>query len=147
MLGNVECGTQSGFAFRPGSAKVEKSRLPVLPPHLIRSFAVLNIVSQPSDRQHFCDRLSRRRMLQIGSIGTFGLTLPNLLKAEQNGLTHPAARSKKSVILVWMHGGPSQLDTFDMKPGAPREYRGPFSPIASSLPGLEVCELLPEHAR
>ncbi len=108
---------------------------------------MLNIVSQPSDRQHFCDRLSRRRMLQIGSIGTFGLTLPNLLKAEQNGLTHPAARSKKSVILVWMHGGPSQLDTFDMKPGAPREYRGPFSPIASSLPGLEVCELLPEHAK
>ena len=108
---------------------------------------MLNIVSHPSGRRQFCDGVSRRRMLQIGSLGTFGLSLPGLLQAEQSGLVHPSARSKKSVILVWMHGGPSQLDTFDMKPAAPREYRGPFSPIASSLPGLEVCELLPEHAK
>lgn len=86
-------------------------------------------------------------MLQIGALGTFGLRLPDLLKAEQSGLVHPAARAGKSVILVWMHGGPSQLDTFDMKPGAPSEYRGSFKPVASSLPGLEVCELLPEHAK
>jgi len=86
-------------------------------------------------------------MLQIGSLSTFGLTLPGLLKAEQGGYVHPAARSKKSVILVWMHGGPSQLDMYDMKPQAPAEYRGPFRPVASSLPGLDVCELLPEHAK
>jgi len=48
-------------------------------------------------------------MLQIGALGTFGLNLQGLLKAEQSGLTHPAAQSKKSVILVWMHGGPSNL--------------------------------------
>ena len=108
---------------------------------------MLNIVSQRSARREFCDGISRRRMLQIGSLGTFGLGLSDLLKAEQNGLVHPAARSRKSVILVWMHGGPSQLDTFDMKPNAPTEYRGAFKPIASSQPGLDVCELLPEHAK
>lgn len=108
---------------------------------------MLNIVSQPTDRRQFCDGLSRRKMLQIGALGAFGLGLPQLLKAEQGRMLHPAAQSKKSVILVWMHGGPSQLDTFDMKPGAPREYRGPFAPVASSLPGLDVCELLPEHAK
>ncbi len=108
---------------------------------------MLNIVSQSSGKHHFCDGLSRRRMVQIGALGTFGLSLPDLLKAEQSASRHSAARSKKSVILVWMHGGPSQLDTFDMKPGAPAEYRGAFAPIASSLPGLDVCELLPEHAK
>ena len=86
-------------------------------------------------------------MLQIGALSTFGLRLQDLLRAEQNMPSHFAARSKKSVILVWMHGGPSQLDTFDMKPSAPAEYRGAFAPIASSLPGLDVCELLPEHAK
>jgi hypothetical protein len=108
---------------------------------------VLRIVSQPDSGRRFCDGLSRRRMLQIGSLSTFGQTLPGLLRAEQGGNVHPAARSKKSVILVWMHGGPSQLDMYDMKPEAPAEYRGPFRPVASSLPGLDVCELLPEHAK
>ncbi|MDA1231127.1 MAG: DUF1501 domain-containing protein [Planctomycetota bacterium] len=108
---------------------------------------MLNVVSQLGGKQQFCDGVSRRRMLQIGALGTFGLNLQGLLKAEQSGLNHSAARSKKSVILVWMHGGPSQLDTFDMKPAAPSEYRGAFAPIATNLPGLEICELLPEHAR
>ena len=108
---------------------------------------MLNILSPSSTAHRFCDRQSRRRMLQIGALSAFGLSLPKLLQAEQSGFTHPAARSRKSVILVWMHGGPSQLDMYDMKPQAPAEYRGPFRPIASSLPGLDVCELLPEHAR
>lgn len=109
--------------------------------------AVLNILSPATSAQSFCDRQSRRRMLQLGSLSVFGLSLPQLLKAEQSALAHPSARSKKSVILVWMHGGPSQLDMYDMKPQAPAEYRGPFRPVASSLPGLDVCELLPEHAK
>jgi hypothetical protein len=108
---------------------------------------VLNIVSQASQRRQFCDGVSRRKMLQIGGLSTFGLSLQDLLRAEQNTPAHAASRSKKSVILVWMHGGPSQLDTFDMKPSAPAEYRGAFAPVASSLPGLDVCELLPEHAK
>ena len=100
-----------------------------------------------SDGGAFCDRLTRRRMLRIGGLAPLGLGLPALLRAEQAGLVHPAARSKKSVILVWMHGGPSQLETFDMKPDAPAEYRGAFSPVRSNVPGIDVCELLPEHAK
>ena len=91
-----------------------------------------------------CDGIPRRRFLEIGGLSAFGLSLPNLLRAEQQD---GATRSKRSVILIWMHGGPSQLDTFDMKPLAPREYRGPWKPVSSSLPGLDVCELLPEHAK
>jgi len=86
-------------------------------------------------------------MLQVGALGAFGLGLPGLLRAESGGRLHPAARSKKSVILVWMHGGPSQLDTFDMKPDAPAEFRGAFRPIHSNVSGIDVCELLPEHAK
>ena len=91
-----------------------------------------------------CDGIPRRRFLEIGGLSAFGLSLPGLLRAEQQD---GATRSKRSVILIWMHGGPSQLDTFDMKPLAPREYRGPWEPVSSSLPGLDVCELLPEHAK
>lgn len=105
---------------------------------------MLNVLGESKGRNAFCDRIGRRRMLQIGGLGAFGLGLPQLLRAEQS---QAATSSPKSVILIWMHGGPSQLDTFDMKPLAPREYRGPFSPVASALPGLDVCELLPEHAK
>lgn len=96
-----------------------------------------------SDRS-LCDGIRRRRFLQIGGMSAFGLSLPDLLRAEQQA---PTAGSNRSVILIWMHGGPSQLDTLDMKPLAPAEIRGPWKPIPSALPGLEVCELLPEHAR
>lgn len=105
---------------------------------------MLNIQSSADNSSRFCDRVNRRRAIQIGSLGVFGVGLADQLQAE---LRHPSAASKKSVILVWMHGGPSQLDTFDMKPLAPAEYRGAFSPIASSLPGLDVCELFPEQAK
>ncbi|MSR27247.1 MAG: DUF1501 domain-containing protein, partial [Planctomycetaceae bacterium] len=77
--------------------------------------------------------MSRRRAIHIGALGAFGLSLPELVRAETAGLIHPGAKSRKSVILVWMHGGPSQLDTFDMKPNAPAEFRGPFQPIGTSL--------------
>ena len=114
---------------------------------------MLNIFGPHAGRTQFCDRLSRRRSIQIGGLGLLGLSLPDLLRADQRATTQAAAGHAaplprgKSVILVWMHGGPSQLDTFDMKPAAPAEYRGTFSPIATRLPGLQVCELLPEHAK
>ncbi|MCA8997764.1 MAG: DUF1501 domain-containing protein [Planctomycetaceae bacterium] len=110
---------------------------------------MLKIVS-PS-RNSLCDGLSRRRFLEIGGLSVFGLGLNHLLG--QQGLAANAAgqttrhQSTKSVILIWQHGGPSQLDTFDMKPMAPAEIRGPWKPIASSLPGLEVSELCPEQAK
>lgn len=108
---------------------------------------MLSIFGRSTGSRGMCDRISRRRAIQIGAIGTFGLSLPDLLRAESSGLVHPGARSRKSVILVWMHGGPSQLDTFDMKPEAPAEFRGPFQPIGTNLPGVQVCELLPQHAK
>ena len=99
----------------------------------------------------FCDGVSRRRFLEIGSLGAFGLSLSSLLRSEAvaadasgRGIHHS---SKRSVILIWQHGGPSQLDTFDMKPLAPSEIRGPYRSIASSLPGLDVSELCPEQAK
>ena len=67
--------------------------------------------------------------MQIGSLGVAGLSLPALLRAEAEG-----QRTKgRSIILIWQHGGPSQLDTFDMKPNAPSEVRGPYESIGSKL--------------
>ncbi|MCA9043304.1 MAG: DUF1501 domain-containing protein [Planctomycetaceae bacterium] len=102
---------------------------------------MINIFGQPS---RDCSGMTRRHLLQIGALVPFGLTLANQLLAEQSG---GRTTSKKSVILIWQHGGPSQLDTFDMKPLAPKEYRGPFESIDSALPGLPVCELMPYHAK
>ena len=99
-------------------------------------------VSGPSRR--FCDGFSRRDFIAAGSLGIFGLTLADLLRAES---VRPVGGRKRSVILIWQHGGPSQLDTFDMKPDAPREYRGPYGSIPTSLPGLRICEKMPFHAR
>ena len=88
--------------------------------------------------------LSRRQMLQVGALGTLGLSLPAALRAEaQSGLKVRA----KSVIFLHQFGGVPHQDTFDMKPNAPAELRGEFKPIASSLPGLNVCELLPRMSR
>lgn len=98
-----------------------------------------------------CDGLSRRRFIEVGSLGAFGLSLSHLLRNEVCAADAAGRQvvhsSKRSVILIWQHGGPSQLDTFDMKPHAPVEYRGPYRPIASALPGLDVCELCPRQAR
>ena len=91
----------------------------------------------------FCDRLSRRRFMQIGSLGVTGLSLPALLRAEAEG-QRPKGRS---IILIWQHGGPSQLDTFDLKPDAPSEVRGPYQSIGSKLAGVPVGELLPYQAK
>jgi hypothetical protein len=83
-------------------------------------------------------------MLQIGALGTLGLNLPAALRAEaHSGLKVRA----KSVIFLHQFGGVPQQDTFDMKPNAPSELRGEFKPIASSVPGLPVCELLPRMAQ
>jgi hypothetical protein len=92
-----------------------------------------------------CRGVSRRALLEAGSIAALGLSLPGLLRS-QAGAAPPPARAR-SVILLWLWGGPSHLDTFDLKPGAPLEYRGPYRPIATNVPGIEICELLPKLAR
>ena len=88
---------------------------------------------------------SRRAWLRLGTMGAVGLRWGDLsaLGALANG-SKPDARA---VIVLWLWGGPSHLDTFDMKPEAPLEYRGPFEPIATNVPGMRVCELLPRLSR
>lgn len=91
--------------------------------------------------------ITRRNMLQIGAIGALNLSLPQLLAASQglspSGLTPRA----DSCILVFLNGGPSHLDMWDMKPGLPQEMRSEFQPIATAVPGVQVCEHLPRLAR
>lgn len=103
---------------------------------------MLNVYGRPGGR--FCDGLSRRSFLKIGSLAVGGLGLPELFRAEaQAGVR----RSHKAVIMVYLTGGLAHQDTFDLKPSAPPEIRGEFKPIASSVPGIEVCEHLPLMAR
>src|SRR5437870_12650402 len=83
--------------------------------------------------------LTRRRWLQLGGLGTLGLSLPRLLQAQEPTRT-PALRS---CVVFLLHGGPSQLDVWDMKPSAPAEVRGEFQPIATRVPGLHITEHLP----
>jgi hypothetical protein len=85
--------------------------------------------------------LDRRTFLVAGGVGFAGLSLPALVRAE------PAANAAKSCILIWLSGGASHIDTWDMKPDAPAEYRGEFKPVATSAPGVRLCEHLPRLAR
>lgn len=98
-----------------------------------------------SIRQRQCDGLSRRELLQAGAIGALGLSLPEVLRMK--AAAAELASKPRSMILLWLWGGPSHLDTFDMKPKAPLEYRGPYQPIATNVGGIEICELLPRLAR
>ncbi|MCA9173737.1 MAG: DUF1501 domain-containing protein [Planctomycetales bacterium] len=88
----------------------------------------------------------RRSFLQAGSLALGGLTLPELLKrrAEASPTTGP---SDTAVILIWLQGGPSHMETYDLKPEAPAEYRGLCRPIATVTPGMNICEHLPRHAK
>jgi hypothetical protein len=89
-------------------------------------------------------RLSRREWLRLGGLGALGLSLPELLHADTAGRKKPAARS---CVLFLLHGGPSQLDIWDMKPAAPVEVRGEFKPIATKVTGIRIVEHLPRLAR
>jgi Protein of unknown function (DUF1501) len=91
-------------------------------------------------------RLHRRTLMRIGSLGLAGLGLPNLLRREAVASSDHLIARAKSVIFLHQCGGPSHIDTFDMKPNAPDGIRGEFRSIASSVPGLRVCEHLPRWA-
>src|SRR5262245_17538614 len=92
----------------------------------------------------FCDGIRRRDFLRVGTAGLFGLTLPRLLELQARA---GEARRDVSVIFLFLHGGLSTIDTFDMKPDAPAEFRGDFRPIATNVTGIQVCEYLPRIAR
>jgi hypothetical protein len=88
----------------------------------------------------------RRAFLQLGALGLSGIGLTDLLRLRAEAKTAGTAPDT-AVILVWLPGGISHIDTYDMKPSAPQDYRGEFRPIRSVVPGLDVCELLPRHAQ
>jgi len=95
--------------------------------------------------QPYCDRISRRNFLEVGGLAVAGLTLQDWFRAKAHADENPPLKkpSGKSVIMVYLGGGPSQIDMYDMKPDAPVEYRGEFSPIHTNVPGFDICELLP----
>ncbi len=100
--------------------------------------------------KRLCDGLTRRDALQAGSAAFGGLALSQLLESQSAASPSAVGSSfgrAKNCIVLFLYGSPSQLETFDMKPQAPVEVRGTMQPIASSLPGLDVCELLPEMSK
>ena len=106
---------------------------------------MLRVLGSP---KKLCDNLTRRDFLQVGSLGVMGLGLGDLLNA-QNAQASPSSASfgkAKACILLYLYGAPSQLETFDVKPGAPLEIRGDLGSIPSAIPGLHIGELLPETA-
>jgi len=91
----------------------------------------------------------RRRFLQAGALALGGLTLADVLRGRQAraAADRQAGPNDTAVILLYLHGGPSQLETYDLKPDAPSSYRSIYQPIATRVPGMEICEHLPLHAR
>ncbi len=104
---------------------------------------MLTLLGQP-DNQQFCDGMSRRNFLRIGGLGWGGLTLSQLLAADARA--ESTAKRPKSVIMIYLVGGPPHQDLFDLKPFAPSEIAGPWKPIATNVPGVEIGELLPKMA-
>ncbi|MSR58013.1 MAG: DUF1501 domain-containing protein [Planctomycetaceae bacterium] len=106
-----------------------------------------------SSKKTLCDGISRRDLLQVGGLGVCGLGLNQLLAShtlqanESPEVAAPNFGRAKNCILLYLYGAPSQLETFDMKPAAPVEIRGTMQPIPSAVPGIDVCEYLPETAK
>ena len=97
-----------------------------------------------SHELEFCDGISRRGFLKVGGMAAGGLSLAQLLALEADAGT---GSSHKSIINVFLPGGPSHIDLFDLKPNAPSEIRGEFSPIRTNVPGMEISEVFPQLAR
>src|ERR1700704_3439636 len=95
-------------------------------------------------RQRFCDGISRRGFLKIGAFGA-GLTLAEMLRVRAQAGS--AATANKSAIMIYLPGGPSHMDMYDLKPDAPKEFRGEFNPIKTNVPGGEICEHFPLQAK
>src|SRR5439155_20819395 len=98
--------------------------------------------SGPAHR--YCDGVSRREFLRVGGLGLGGLTLADVLRSDAGA---ESSARPKSVIYVVLGGGPSHIDMYDLKPHAPSEFRGPFHPIGTRLPGVQICELMPMQAQ
>src|SRR3954449_8655639 len=99
-----------------------------------------------ASRKRSCVGLSRREFLQVGALGVGGLSAADLLRLRADGMVDPGARAR-SIIYVYLFGGPSHIDTYDLKPDAPVEYRGEFKPIRTRVPGFDICEHMPLQAK
>ena len=108
-----------------------------------RGGAVLKLLGR---RHRQCDGVTRRDFLQIGSLGLGGLTMADLIRLKAQGAVDPR-QSHKAAIMIFLSGGPSHLDTYDMKPNAPMEFRGEFRPTRTNVPGVEFCDLMPMQAQ
>src|SRR6185295_2009087 len=104
---------------------------------------MLTLTSQ-SPSASFCDGFSRRSFLRIGAMGMGGLSLSQLLRAEAQA---GKGKSQKALIMIYLPGGPPHQDMYDIKVDAPSEIRGEFSEIATNVPGVRICELLPGMAK
>jgi hypothetical protein len=93
----------------------------------------------------YCDGIPRRDFIQAGALGALGLTLGSYLRLAHAGEVRAA--KAQSAIFIYLGGGPTHMDSFDMKPEAPAEYRGEFKPIPTRIPGVQICEHLPELAK
>lgn len=103
---------------------------------------MLSIEGRSANR--FCDQVSRRDVLRIGAMGLGGLTLADVLRSD--ALAGPSGK-RRSIINICLPGGPTHMDTFDLKPMAPVEFRGNFRPIDTNVPGMQICELMPKLAQ
>jgi hypothetical protein len=95
---------------------------------------------------HTCDGLTRRDFMQVGTLGAIGLSLPQYLAANEQGAVSKQD-DDRACIMIFNLGAPSQLDTFDMKPNAPSEIRGPFNPISTASDAIQISEIFPGHAK
>src|SRR5215203_1288224 len=93
-----------------------------------------------------CRGVTRRDVLRVGALALSPLTFADVLRARDNPAATTTGRAK-SVIMIWLRGGASHIDSYDMKPDAPAEIRGEFKPIKTNVSGIQVCEHLPMHAK
>ena len=106
------------------------------------------------NNRKLCDGVSRRDLIQAGALSLYGLTLSDVLTLQAAAAERPARAAgsgtfgrAKSVLILFLYGSPGQLDTWDMKPDQPEDIRGPFKPIRTSNPGIDICEHMPRVAR
>ncbi|MDA1017238.1 MAG: DUF1501 domain-containing protein, partial [Planctomycetota bacterium] len=99
--------------------------------------------------RNYCDRIARRDVLKIGVASTLGVTigLPQLLQSQTRAAEKAQGGKDVSLIILFLQGGLSTIDTLDLKPNAPTEFRGEFNPINTNIPGTQVCEYLPNLAK